>query len=378
MRLLLIAILLVLSLAAPAIATTLSADQMAAIDKAADAFLAKAAEAKKTGMVPRQSDPAVAALLDTVFDTGVLNHGTIDYTDQEKLIHWLTRLTAVGGVYTKAAHAAHDTGLFAAEIGRFFDASVAVTQAMIDSQMAELAAHPEVKLTAADQQGLAKMRAGAATAVGSLIDLMVGPGVTTVWVHDRAAALTAAAPSLGRFLTTEQLAHLRATVIQLAARMHDKPTRRALDGLAVALAEPAPLVASADAAPGSSEIALEADGQSYRVPVRVNDALTAKFVVDSGAGVVMLPKDMVEQLTKSGAITPSDMRGRTIFVTADGKHHRGQLVMLRRLEVGGHVATDIMADIGPEHTDPLLGLSFLAKFKSWTLDNKRHVLILGE
>src|SRR5580658_6332921 len=101
MRLLLIAILLVLSLAAPAIATTLSADQMAAIDKAADAFLAKAAEAKKTGMVPRQSDPAVAALLDTVFDTGVLNHGTIDYTDQEKLIHWLTRLTTVGGIYTK-------------------------------------------------------------------------------------------------------------------------------------------------------------------------------------------------------------------------------------------------------------------------------------
>jgi predicted aspartyl protease len=87
---------------------------------------------------------------------------------------------------------------------------------------------------------------------------------------------------------------------------------------------------------------------------------------------------MVEQLTKSGAITPSDMRGRTIFVTADGKHHRGQLVMLRRLEVGGHVATDIMADIGPEHADPLLGLSFLTKFKSWTLDNKRHVLILGE
>ncbi|MFZ2006738.1 MAG: retroviral-like aspartic protease family protein [Stellaceae bacterium] len=379
MRRLLIAALLALSFAAPALAASLSADQIVAIDKAADAFLAKAVEAKKTGMVPRQSDPAVAALLDTVFDTGALNHGTIDYADQKNLIHWLTRLTAVGGVYVKAAHAAHDTGLFAAEIGRFFDASVAVLQAMIDSQVAELAAHPEVKLSAADQQGLAKMRAETATAVGTLIDLMMGPGVTTIWVHDRAAALTAAAPSLGRFLTTEQLAHLRATVIQLGARMHDKPTRRALDGLAVALAEPAPLVASVDAAPGGSEIALQADeAGGYTVAVQVNGALTANFLVDSGASLVALPKDMVDDLTKSGAIQPSDMQGRSVYVAADGKHHKSVNFMLRHLEVAGHVATNVAAGEVPAHSQPLLGLSFLTKFKSWTLDNERHVLILGE
>jgi clan AA aspartic protease (TIGR02281 family) len=100
--------------------------------------------------------------------------------------------------------------------------------------------------------------------------------------------------------------------------------------------------------------------------------------VDSGAGVVVLPKDMIDDLTKSGAIQPSDLLGRDTYITADGRHHRRKLLMLRRIEVGGHVATNVMASVAPEHAEPLLGLSFLAKFKSWTLDNKRHVLILGE
>jgi len=37
-----------------------------------------------------------------------------------------------------------------------------------------------------------------------------------------------------------------------------------------------------------------------------------------------------------------------------------------------------MANVGPAHTQPLLGQTFLAKFKSWTLDNRRHVLIIAE
>lgn len=378
MRRHLIALLLVLSLASPAWAVPLADDQIAAIDKAADAFLAKAADAKKTGMVPRQSDPAVGALLDTVFDTTALNHGTIDFADEPKLMHWLMRLNAVGGVYVSAAHVARDTGLFAAELGRYLDAGASVMRAVVDSQMAQIDAHPDVKLSAADQQNLAKLRADTVKAFTSMVETMEAPGITVAWARDRLAVLSGVAPSLGRFLTPEQLAHLRATVLQLAGRFREKTMRQALDGVAVALAEPAPPVASAAPAPVDNEIALELDGQSYRVPVRVNDALTAKFVVDSGAGIVLLPKNLVDELVKSGALQQSDNRGRSVFMTADGKHHRGQLVMLRRLEVGGHVATDVMAGIGPEHAEPLLGLTFLTKFKSWTLDNKRHVLILGE
>ena len=378
MRRLAIAILLALSLAAPAMAASLGDDRMAAIDKAADAFLAKAAEAKKAGMVLRQTDPAVAPLLDTVFDTGPLGHGTIDFADEPKLIHWLNRLDEVGGVYTGAARATHDTGLFGAEIGRFLDAAASVIRAMVDSRMAQIDAHPEVKPSAADQQNLARLRAETAKTFGSMVETIEAPGITVNWAQDRIAALVAAAPSLARFLAPEQLAHLRASVLRLAARFRQKTLRQMLDRLAVALAEPAPPLTASTAPPAENEIMLEADGRNYLVPVRINGSITAKFVVDSGASVVMLPKDMVEDLVKSGAIVSSDMHGRSVFVTADGKHHKGQLLMLRRLEVGGHVATDVMAGVGPEHVEPLLGQTFLAKFKSWTLDNKRHVLILGE
>lgn len=374
-----IAALLALSLAAPARAATLDPGQMAAIDQAANAFLAKAAEAKKTGMVPRQSDPAVATLLDTVFDTGTLNHGAIDYGDHEKLVHWLTRILAVGGVYTNAARAAHDTGLFAAEIGRYFDAAVALSQAIIDSQTAQLEAHPDVKLSAADQQNLTKLRADSAKTFASLVEVIESPGITVAWAQQRLNALTAAAPSLARFLTPAQLAHLRAVALQLAPRFRQKTLKQALDRLAVALAEPPPQMASTEAAPASNEIALQADeAGGYAVAVRINSALMAKFIVDSGASDVALPKDMVDDLVKSGAITQADMLGRSVYVAADGKHHKSINFMLRRVEVAGHVATNVEAVEVPAHSQPLLGLSFLGKFKSWTLDNKRHVLILGE
>src|ERR1700733_10118634 len=113
----LFALSLLLFAAATAQAASLDPNRMAAIDQAADAFLAKAAEAKKSGQVPRQSDPAIAPLLDTVFDTNSLSHGPVDYADLDKLQDWLARVAAVGGVYVAASRVVHDAGLFGPEMG---------------------------------------------------------------------------------------------------------------------------------------------------------------------------------------------------------------------------------------------------------------------
>jgi clan AA aspartic protease (TIGR02281 family) len=328
--------------------------------------------------VPRQSDPAIGPLLDTVFDTNELSHGPIDYGDVDKLDHWLGRLNAVGHIYLTAAKQARDTGLFAAEIGRYYDASAAVMQAMVDCQIANLDAHPGAKLSDADQRKLAALRAAVATAFGSLIEVFTAPGLTVGWAQDRLNALSAAAPSMARFLTTEQLAKLRATTRQMIGQIRDKPVRASFERLAAVLAEPPPPLSAPSSAPDGAEIALVSHGNDYTVPVRVNGALTANFVVDSGASVVVLPKGMVEELRKSGAITETDRLGTEKYVTADGKAHKGERLMLRRLEVGGHVVTNVVADVAPEKAEPLLGQSFFAKFKSWTLDNKRHVLIIAE
>ena len=371
--------LCLLLLAGAAQAASLAPGRIAAIDQAADAFLAKAAAAKKTGLVPRQSDPTVGALLDTVFDTDDLSHGPIDYSDVDKLDHWLARLNAVGRVYLAAAKQARDAGLFGAEIGRYYDASAAVMQAMVDCQIANLNAHSGAKLGDADERKLAALRNAVATAFGSLIEVFTAPGLTVGWAQDRLNALSAAAPSMARFLTAEQLANLRATTRRMIAEIRNKPLRASFERLAAVLAEPPPpLSTSTPIPPDGAEIALDSHGHDYTVPVRINGALTANFVVDSGASVIVLPKDMVEELTKSGAIAEGDRLGTDKYVTADGKTHKGMRVMLRRLEVGGHIVTNIVADVASAKAEPLLGQSFFAKFKSWTLDNKRHVLIIAE
>jgi hypothetical protein len=172
MRGLAIAALLALSLVAPASAASLDPAQIAAIDKAASDFLAKATDAKKTGMVPRETDPAVAPLSDTVFDTSVLSHGPMDFADLDKLGDWLDRLNAVGLVYQNAARQAHDVGLFSAEIGRFFDAALAVLQASVDCDVANSDAHPDVKPTAKDQARLAKKRSDVAGSLGKMIGVL--------------------------------------------------------------------------------------------------------------------------------------------------------------------------------------------------------------
>jgi len=255
---------------------------------------------------------------------------------------------------------------------------VVVMQAIADCLTAELDAHPDQALPAPELDKLEQSRVAITKNIDGFIAALRGPGLTVSWARDRLTVLTTAAPSFARFLKTAELAQLRARAMRMSAEVHDKTVRAALGGLAVALATPAaPVAAQADASAG--EIALDREtGGGYSVAARVNDALTVKFVVDSGASVVVLPSDLVETLTKSGGIAPSDMLGRDSYVTADGRKHKGARLMLRRLDVGGHTATNVMASVAPAHAEPLLGLSFLAKFKSWTLDNRRHVLIISE
>jgi clan AA aspartic protease (TIGR02281 family) len=378
MRRFLIALGLILFVAA-ASAASVDPDRIAAIDRAAEAFVAKATEARKTGMIPRLSDPDIGPLLDTVFDTGDLSHGPVPAADFDKLSDWLTRINAVGKIYLSAAREAHDMGLFGAEIGRYYDAALSVLRAMVDGMMAELDAHPGASPSPEDQRKLARLRGSVAGAYGEMIAVFRAPGISVAWAAARLAALRGGAPSMARFLTPAELARLRATIRQQAAALRDKTLRGMLWNLADALATPAPPIAApAQPSAGGSEIALESDGQGYSVAVRINGALTVKFVVDSGASVVALPSDLVEKLTKSGAIAQSDLLGREFFIAADGRKHKGTRLMLRQLDVGGHTVTNVMANVGPAHVPPLLGQSFLAKFKSWTLDNRRHVLIISE
>jgi clan AA aspartic protease (TIGR02281 family) len=371
---------LLLFAAIPVQAASFDADRSAAIDQAANAFLAKAAEAKKSGQVPRQSDPAIAPLLDAVFDTNALSHGAIDYADLDKLQDWLARVAAVGGVYIAASRAVHDAGLFGPEMGRFIDAAVRVMQGIADCMTAELDKSAGQQLPPAELRKIEQSRTATTGSLQNFIEAYRGPGLTNIWVRERLMVMTAAAPSFARFLKPAQLASLRGAVVRMSGEIRDKTVRGGLANLAVALTEPAaPIKPPGDAATASNEIPLESDGHGgFFVSVRINGALTVKFILDSGASFVALPQDLVDTLTKSGALAANDILGKERYVAADGKKHKGMSLMLRQLDVGGHTVTNVEAGTVPAHANALLGMSFLAKFKSWTLDNQRHVLIISE
>jgi predicted aspartyl protease len=136
-------------------------------------------------------------------------------------------------------------------------------------------------------------------------------------------------------------------------------------------------VGSGVAATGQ-EVRLEKAEGTYAVPVLINRAITLKFVLDSGASDVLIPADVFLTLLRTGTVSERDFLGSQTYSLADGSKLKGARFIIRELKVGDHVATNVVASVGPVSGDLLLGLSFLSRFGAVTLDNERHVLILSD
>jgi clan AA aspartic protease (TIGR02281 family) len=118
-------------------------------------------------------------------------------------------------------------------------------------------------------------------------------------------------------------------------------------------------------------------GGNLWVPVQINKAVAIDFVVDSGASDVLIPKDVFLTLVRSGTITQDDYIGKQTYNIADGSEVKGVRFKLSSLQVGNQILTNVEASIMPsDSASPLLGLSFLSRFKSWTIDNDTGTLML--
>jgi clan AA aspartic protease (TIGR02281 family) len=146
----------------------------------------------------------------------------------------------------------------------------------------------------------------------------------------------------------------------------------------IALAVFAVLIFLSPNSPRAAEIPLGASGGIYTVPVQINRSVTASFLVDPGAGVVVIPVAMLRQLIANGSITENDVLGVGTAELADSSMYLTARVRLRELRIGNTVARDVTAAVSPGLTQPLLGQSFLQRFASVTFDNRRQVLILSE
>jgi predicted aspartyl protease len=125
-----------------------------------------------------------------------------------------------------------------------------------------------------------------------------------------------------------------------------------------------------------SEIRLRQQGGTLVVPVLLNNSLTLDFVVDSGAADVSVPIDVVMTLYRTGTVRETDFLGRETYQLADGSTVPSTTFRMRSLKVGNREVQNVVASISNVKGSLLLGQSFLKKFRSWSIDNNRQLLVL--
>jgi hypothetical protein len=136
---------------------------------------------------------------------------------------------------------------------------------------------------------------------------------------------------------------------------------------------PAPLPSPAR---GGENVQMVGDGGTFKVPVAINGQLTLDFIVDSGAADVSIPADVVLTLVRTGTLAESDFLDSRTYRLADGSTVPSQRFLIRSLRVGDKVLENVTGSIAPVAGALLLGQSFLSRFKSWSMDNGKHALIL--
>jgi hypothetical protein len=114
----------------------------------------------------------------------------------------------------------------------------------------------------------------------------------------------------------------------------------------------------------------------YTVPVVVNDEITLNFVIDSGSDLVTIPADIVSELVRAGTLNDTDFIGQGTYQLADGSKSTQKIFRIRSLKVGDEVVENVVAGVIQERGYLLLGQSFLSHFKSWSIDNTSHTLLL--
>jgi len=126
------------------------------------------------------------------------------------------------------------------------------------------------------------------------------------------------------------------------------------------------------------EIPLKSVGGTFVVPVFINGTITLNFVVDSGAADVSVPADVVGTLIRAGTIAKTDFTGKQTYVLADGSTVPTNTFVIRSLKVGDVLIENVKGSVSPAAGSLLLGQSFLQRFKSWSMDNNKHVLVLEQ
>lgn len=127
---------------------------------------------------------------------------------------------------------------------------------------------------------------------------------------------------------------------------------------------------------GYFSVPLTHDGGVLMLDSVINNSSHVEFVVDSGAGDLFIPEQIMRDLKNEGVVTESDYVGTGKYILADGRIVESPQYNIKTVMVGGLTVLNVLSSVSPEDSPPLLGQSFLKKFKSWRIDNARNRLYL--
>ncbi len=135
-------------------------------------------------------------------------------------------------------------------------------------------------------------------------------------------------------------------------------------------AGPQPAVATA------REIPLARRDGTFLVAVTINGAQSLDFYLDSGSADVSVPAYVFDALKRAGTIRPEDITGSETYMMANGAPKKSTLFRIRSLKVGSVTLENVRGSVSEYAGPPLLGMSFLGRFGSWSVDNDRSMLVL--
>jgi clan AA aspartic protease (TIGR02281 family) len=137
-----------------------------------------------------------------------------------------------------------------------------------------------------------------------------------------------------------------------------------------------PSAADQNLSPRRIEVSLRKQGGIFVVPIQINGSFTLDFMVDSGAADVSVPADVFSTLVRTGTVSETDITGEQNYVLADGSQSQSFTFTIRSLKVGDRVVENVKGSVASARGPLLLGQSFLERFRSWSIDNARHALLL--
>jgi clan AA aspartic protease (TIGR02281 family) len=156
----------------------------------------------------------------------------------------------------------------------------------------------------------------------------------------------------------------------------EEQRQQTADAAVPATSQYTPLGRASQYAAPEKAVSLQKRGGTFVVPVTINNTLQLPFTIDSGASDVSIPADVVLTLIRAGTIGNTDFLGKQTYTLADGSVLPSLTFRIRSLRVGDQVLENVTGSVAPSSGALLLGQSFLSRFRSWSIDNRRMVLVL--